>query len=281
MENHNIELKTYKNLIRHYKLAMQDMSQRAPGQTTINAVAMLDENRENGHRIPFNPRGAGCGASMRSSCIGLRFSKREQLNSLIEFSVESGRMTHHHPMGYLGATAVALLVSYAIQEVPLKAWGAQCLKDLEMAYKYVIESPHYPTKNKVNWESFINPWLKYLKLRNIENGVNEPEFPGKYGVEERDKAYEEFAGIKWPGSVGVDSVLIGYDGILGCDGDWRELCERAMLHGGDNDSTGCIAGSLYGAVYGFQGVDKRNYETSEYYERGLRCGEIIYKMQNE
>ena len=41
--------------------------------------------------------------------------------------------------------------------------------------------------------------------------------------------------------LGTDSVLIAYDAILGCKGNWNELCLRAMLHGGDNDSTGIIA----------------------------------------
>jgi hypothetical protein len=43
----------------------------------------------------------------------------------------------------------------------------------------------------------------------------------------------------WAGSNGLDSVLIAYDCFLACDGDWKKLCFMAMLHGGDNDSTGC------------------------------------------
>lgn len=36
-----------------------------------------------------------------------------------------------------------------------------------------------------------------------------------------------------------------------------------MLHGGDNDSTGTIAGAWYGALYGFDNVYELNYEKME------------------
>ena len=43
-------------------------------------------------------------------------------------------------------------------------------------------------------DTFINPWKKYLKIRNIENGTTEPSFPDKYGVEERHAFYKTVSG---------------------------------------------------------------------------------------
>lgn len=107
----------------------------------------------------------------------------------------------------------------------------------------------------------VIPWKQYLNVRNIETGNEEcAVFPEKYDVAERDEFYKTIMNSKWAGANGIDSVLIAYDGLLGCGGNWTELCLRAMLHGGDNDSTGCIAGSWFGAVYGFATVPENNYK---------------------
>lgn len=62
---------------------------------------------------------------------------------------------------------------------------------------------------------------------------------------------------------GFDAVIIAYDALLGCNKSWEELCKRAMLHGGDNDTTGCIAGAWYGALYGFEDVPQIHYRSLE------------------
>ena len=73
---------------------------RAPGAATMNSCAMLKPGRPQGLVIPFNPRGGGCGAAMRSMCVGMLFYRPEQIDELIAVSVESGRMTHNHPTGW-------------------------------------------------------------------------------------------------------------------------------------------------------------------------------------
>lgn len=46
----------YKKLIDYYKKGMADMKERAPGNTTMKAVSSLSPFKENGYKIPFNPR---------------------------------------------------------------------------------------------------------------------------------------------------------------------------------------------------------------------------------
>lgn len=48
---------------------------------------------------------------MRSGCIGLV----ENIEDVIELAIESARMTHHHPIGYLGAVVAAVFTWLAIR----------------------------------------------------------------------------------------------------------------------------------------------------------------------
>ncbi|KFP61935.1 [Protein ADP-ribosylarginine] hydrolase, partial [Cariama cristata] len=96
-------------LARRYVTAMGDMEGRKPGPTSILGTSQLRPGEPEGYRIPFNPTGTGWGAAMRSLATGPReYPHTWELPTLIQVSIESGRMTHHHPTGYLGALAVAL-----------------------------------------------------------------------------------------------------------------------------------------------------------------------------
>ena len=56
------------------------------------------------------------------------------------------------------------------------------------------------------------------------------------------------------------------------------LCEHGMLHSGDNDSTGVISGFCYGALYGYEGVPKCNYQGVEYKKRLKDSGSKLLEL---
>ncbi|TKS89866.1 [Protein ADP-ribosylarginine] hydrolase [Collichthys lucidus] len=213
----------------------------ATAEGLATGVSQLKPGEEGGYRVAYNPEGTGCGAAMRSMCIGLRYPKPDQLLSLVAVAVETGRMTHPHPTGFLGAVASALFTAYAIQRRPITT---------------------------------------YLDLRGISNGIGPPVFPSSYGPAERDEAYKSFSLSGWAGRSGHDAPMIALDALLGAGSDWEELMSRAGFHGGDSDSTAVIAACCWGLLYGTQGVPEGNYSNLEYRERLERSAEQLYALSH-
>lgn len=271
----------YSNIAEKYKKCMGDMAGRAPGLTCGEYVRKLRPGVPKGYAvIKFNPRGGGCGAAMRSAPIGLLYWKPKEIKTLIAVSIESGRMSHNHPTGFLGSLATALFVSYSVQEKPLKEWGAGLLTTLDLAMEYVVEAGRDVKENKENWSYFKGKWTEYLTLRGILDGRSEPKFPKVYGVKERDEFYRSVSFAGTGGASGHDAPLIAYDALLSSE-NWNELCFRSMFHGGDSDSTGIIAAACWGAMHGFKGVPSGHYKKLEYIDRLQNLAKQLYKKSEE
>lgn len=263
----------------HYIECMKDMKGRAPGTCTTQSLRTLEKDGvENGYLTVFNPNGGGCGAAMRAVPIGLRFPHAHQYKDLIRVAVESGRITHHHPTGYMGSVAVALFTSLAIRRVPIEEWGMILMNSIKDVKSYIEETQHEVQLNLRHIVTFEKTWCNYLLERNLFNGLGPVMFPDEYGVKERDTFYHSLNSSGWGGCTGIDAPLIAYDALLGSGANWIKLCERAMLHGGDSDSTGILAGSWYGLIYDMNTVPLRHYANIEKKDVLCKLANQLYKF---
>lgn len=262
-----------------YVKAMKDMEGRKPGPSSILGVSQLRPGIEGGFRIPYNPEGTGCGAAMRSMCIGLRYPRPEQLSSLVAVAVETGRMTHPHPTGFLGAVASALFTAYAVQRRPIMTWGLGLLEEACPVAKKFIQSTGYAvTETEKDWDYFTEKWKWYLNLRALSSGTGPVNWPDQYGPAERDEVYKSFSLSGWAGRSGHDAPMIALDSLLGAGSNWEELMGRAGFHGGDSDSTAVIACCCWGLLYGKEGVPECNYRNLEYRDRLESTAQKLYAL---
>ncbi|XP_067101206.1 ADP-ribosylarginine hydrolase [Osmerus mordax] len=264
-----------------YVEAMKDMEGRKPGPSSILGVSQLRPGSAGGYRVPYNPEGTGCGAAMRSMCIGLRYPNPEQLSTLVAVAVETGRMTHPHPTGFLGAVASALFTSYAAQRRPITTWGRGLVKEACPIARSLVRSQGFAVKEtERDWSYFSEKWEWYLQQRGLAEGVGPVLWPAPYGPTERDVAYKSFSLSGWAGRSGHDAPMIALDALLGAGPDWEELMGRAGFHGGDSDSTAVIACCCWGLLYGTEGVAPSNHLQLEYRDRLEHSADILYTLSH-
>ncbi|KAM4864520.1 inactive ADP-ribosyltransferase ARH2 isoform X5 [Urocitellus parryii] len=273
----------YREMVRCYVEAIEKLPERRPDPATVEGCSLLKpDNYLLAWHTPFSEKGSGFGAATKAMCIGMRYWKPERLGTLIEVSIECGRMTHNHPTGFLGSLCTALFASYAVQGKPLVQWGRDMLKVVPRAEEYCRKTIRHMAEYQEHWFYFEAKWQFYLEERKIsEDSGNEATFPENYDAEERDKTYKKWSSEGRGGRRGHDAPMIAYDALLAAGGSWTELCQRAMLHGGESGATGSIAGCLFGLLHGLDAVPRGLYQELEHRPRLESVGAALHRLSTE
>jgi ADP-ribosylarginine hydrolase len=265
-----------KNFIDCYVAILPELEdkKRVSGVITLNSLRMLAKYKDPS-KISYSDKMGGNGAAMRTHYIGIHF--RNDIDAIIKKSIESSRLTHNYPMGFLGGMTTAVFTSYAINGIEPWKWCDMLIELNDKIDSYMKTTDIYDKYMK-DKTLFWNSWYSYREKRMSNFGVQTSEtlfgtdrytslIKAIYVEKTNNFEYSAFGGN------GSSSTIVAYDSLLSCiiskDGSpvldldnpsklvyrWETLVFNSTLHFGDNDTTGAIAGGWYGALRGFDGVN--------------------------
>lgn len=207
--------------------------QRAPGTTCMSACESLMIHEEP------NNYSKGCGGIMRVAPMGLldaayRAKEGKGLYSadrLAEAGAAIAKATHLHPLGYMPAALMTLLLSRLVALSPEEAKGS-VIGIIEEALGTIMTmdgDEHTADKNYL-----CDLTKKAIQL--AQSDVTDESAIRQLGegwVAEESWAITLFCAVRH-----IDSMK---DAII-----------AAVNHDGDSDSTGSMTGNIMGAIYGFE-----------------------------
>ena len=210
---------------------------RAPGITCLNACESLlrDEQPQNNSK--------GCGGIMRVAPMGLldaAFSKREGMGAydtarLAEAGADIAKVTHLHPLGYLPAALMTMLVSRIVPLTP----------DEVKVFIKAIVNDGLDIMMRMYGDKYSNDkqYLKALTLKAVDLAYSDiPDSDAIRQLGEGWVAEEAWAVSLYCAIRHIDSMK---DAII-----------ASVNHDGDSDSTGSITGNIMGAIYGYEAIKK-------------------------
>ena len=236
---------------------------RAPGNTCLSACESLFR----GEKLQNNSK--GCGGIMRVAPMALLdagYASRNENSYSIEELAEAGgeiaEVTHKHPLGFLPASLLTVLL-YKV--IPMTAKQVQEEIDSVVADTVNILDRIYKGKYDADKRYLKELTMKAVQLAHSDiSDADAIRQLGEGWVAEETWAIALYCAIRH-----IDSVE---DAII-----------ASVNHDGDSDSTGSVCGNIMGAIYGYEHIKERNIFCPEgkKFENVLELSEIILALADD
>lgn len=211
---------------------------RAPGITCLNACESLLAHRD----VENNSK--GCGGIMRVAPMGLfDASFKESGGSgfyyktvyLAEAGAHIARVTHLHPLGYLPAALMTLLLSRIV--------------------------PLTPDEVKESIIDIINDGLDVMMNMYSNDYAKYKEYLRALTLKAVNLAHSNISDIQaimqlGEGWTAEEAWAISLYCVIRHVDNMKEAIIAAVNHDGDSDSTGSITGNIMGAIYGYEAIKR-------------------------
>jgi ADP-ribosylglycohydrolase len=185
--------------------------------------------------------------------VGIMFSN--DIDKLIEIVIKTTRLTHNNTISILSAIATSYFVSLALNKIEIEKWSHMLIEliNSEIVKKHIDFNEN---KNIMEYSAFVKYWINYndsrfsegkiKKTRSDDNLIYRIKFYKKY-------KYDDY-GFVILGEDCVNCLIIAYDTLLNCNGNFERVIYYGMLIPGEIISIGGILGALFGIVYGTETI---------------------------
>ena len=210
---------------------------RAPGTTCMSACESLLH-----HEHPKN-NSKGCGGIMRVAPMGLLYAAYQSRNdigySTVQLAVAGAKIakvTHLHPLGYLPAALMTLLISRIVPLTPEEAKTSiyQIVQDGLDVMMEMEGDEHYGDKE----------YLRKLTRKAVE--LSQSDILDADAILQLGEGWT--AEEAW--AISLYCALRHIDSM-------KDAIIAAVNHDGDSDSTGSITGNIMGAIYGYEAITRQ------------------------
>jgi ADP-ribosylarginine hydrolase len=277
---------------------------RGSGKCTLTSLEKLKRNQP----LDINSSMGGNGAAMRTGPIGLYYYN--DIEKVIQESIKASIITHNYYLGFLGGMVTAVFTAFAMKNIPAWKW----CEELITLYNKKIIHKYYPEKHNINdLNEYIGYWKRYqetrinkLKYKNTLDNCKFPEdrttfllsFYPNSKIKDLTLRGEKLNKLKFNwnhiASTGLDVCIYAYDCLLmsmitpnsnnldlnNFIYSFDTFMTLVCIHPGDNDTTGAIGGTWFGALNGYGDFNRVRIKELEFYSELLDVSKKLKKLKS-